>query len=275
VSEFCRSLVRQLLAWECGLVLILGWFAFISIPIGLGEIGLSWDALNHHIYLGWTAEHQRFDQDLFAASGQTFQYPYLYWPVYKLSETGLSGMWVGVVLATLNWLAVPPVWMIARACITGENVFAFVMRFMAVVLAFMTGVVLSMFDSTSNDLLAAIPFVWALAATLQALCAPELERWRSVTLLVIFSGFCAGVSVAFKLSNGPLVLLLPALWLVTGDRSWSRAINLVAGCLAIATGFSLTYGYWGWQLWMHFGSPIYPFYDSWFEPLRNWLEWKA
>jgi len=42
------------------------------------------------------------------------------------------------------------------------------MRFMAVLLAFLSGVVLSLFDSTSNDLLAAAPLVWSVALALES-----------------------------------------------------------------------------------------------------------
>lgn len=274
MNDLSHGWIERLISWEFGLVLITSWLVFISIPIALGEIGISWDALNHHIYLGWTAEHPRFDQDLFAASGQTFQYPYLYWPVYKLSQSGLSGRWAGVALATLNWLVVPPIWMIARVCIPGRDAFAVLMRYLAVALAFMTGVVLSMFDSTSNDLLAAIPFVWALALAMNAL--RDSDSAQNVHRMpVIYSGVCAGISVAFKLSNGPLVLLLPGLWIMVGCGMRPKAINLMAGCLAVIVGFLLAYGYWGWQLWSHFGSPIYPLYDYWLQPLRDWLGWKA
>ena len=98
-------------------LLVVAWAAFVSIPLGLGSIGLSWDALNHHVYLGWIASEPRFDRDFLAASYQSFQYPYLYWPFYKLYQSGLSGRWVGVILVSLNLPAVPAVWLLARTCV--------------------------------------------------------------------------------------------------------------------------------------------------------------
>jgi hypothetical protein len=50
-----------------------------------------------------------------------------------------------------------------------------------------------------------------------------------------------------------------------------RVVNAVWGCLATVAGLCLFYGNWGWQLWVHYGDPIYPFYDHWFAPLRAWL----
>jgi hypothetical protein len=268
-----RDVRPALLRWEFPVIGLLAWLAFVSIPLSLGEIGISWDALNHQIYLGWTAAHSRFDRDFLAASYQSYQFPYLYWPVYKLSASGLSGAWSGAVLATLNWLAVPPVWMMARACIPGARWFDVFMRILAVVLAFLTGLVLSLFDSTSNDLLAAIPFVWALALALEPLSkdGPQKLCARNAVLL---SGLFAGVSVACKLSNGPLALLLPGLWVLSASSIKERMRNAILGGAATVAAFVLAYGYWGWELWTHFGNPVYPFGDAWFAPLRTLLGWQ-
>lgn len=264
---------RKKRKWELSVTLVVGWLALASIPIGLGAIGISWDALNHHIYLGWVADHPRFDRDFLAASYQAYQFPYLYWPVYKLSTSGISGVGAGVVLASLYWLAVPPVWLIARACIPGNHWFDSAMRFAAVVLAFMSGVVLSMFDSTSNDLLAAVPFVWAMAFALEPL---DTQRPSAVSarIWILLSGLLAGVAIACKLSNGPLAVLLTILWMFASGSVQNRFANVVLGSTAMFGGFLITYGYWGHLLWLQFGNPVYPFYDTLFGPLRTLLGWK-
>jgi hypothetical protein len=264
VSPLERALPTRLLRWEGLIVCLLAWAAFVSIPLVQGEIGLSWDALNHHIYLGWTAERPRFDIDFLAAGYQVFQFPYLYWPAYKLAVGGWSGQWAGVVLATLHLIVVPPVWMLARLCMPGGTVFDAAMRLLAVVLAFLTGVALSLFDSTQNDMMAAAPLVWALAFALRPLAGEQEPRRQ-----VIYSGIAAGLSVAFKLSNGPLAILLPVLWACSARDGKQRIVNVVAGGAAALVAFLLAYGYWGLQLWQHFGNPIYPFADDLFEHLRG------
>jgi len=247
------------------------WAALISVPLGLGVIGISWDALNHHIYLGWTAERARFDRDLLAASYQAFQFPYVYWPVYKLATSGFSGAAAGVVLASLHAVAVPAVWLIARSCIPGPTGLDVLLRSLAVVLGFLSIVVLSLLDSTSNDLLAAIPLVWSVALALTAMEYAPSRRWLAC---IAASGVLAGVSVAFKLSNGPLAVLCPVLWVFAGP-GWRRRLTAVLiGSAGAIAGFLLAYGYWGWQLWTHVGNPIYPFADGYFLPLRQWLGWK-
>lgn len=267
-----REFYSKILQWELPFTCFLAWAAFISIPIVLGEIGLSWDALNHHIYLGWTSEKPRFDNDFVAAGYQAYQFPFLYWPVFKLATSGWSGTSAGIVLATLHLIAVPPVWMLSRVCMPGTTIFDAAMRLMAVVLAFSTAVVLSLLDSTSNDLMAAAPFVWALALAMEPMRS-ERAIWLTPSRAVLLSGFCAGVSVAFKLSNGPLAVLLPALWFISADTLLGRVRFVAMGSMATLAGFTLVYGYWGALLWSHFGNPVYPFYDHLFIPLRSLTGW--
>jgi len=253
-------------------VMLATWAALISVPLALGQIGISWDALNHHIYLGWVADRPRFERDFLAASYQSYQFPYLYWPVYKLSASGVSGAWAGVVLATLEWLAVPALWLIARACIPGRSWFDTWMRGISVVLGLSSGLVLSLLDTTANDLLAAVPLVWAVAFAMAPL---DVENSHlSTRRAVLLSGLFAGVAIACKLSNGPLAVLLPVFWICCGASFNQKLANALLGCVAVVAGFVLAYGYWGWQLWQHFGNPVYPFYDEIFERVRNWAGWQ-
>lgn len=261
------------LRWEAPFVCLLVWMVLVSIPMALGGIGLSSDALNHHIYLGWTAHAPRFDLDFLAASYQSYQFPYLYWPVYQLALSGWSGAWAGAALATLQSLVVPPVWMLSRTCIPGQTVFDLVMRALAVAMAFLTCVVLSLFDSTANDLLAATPLVWALALAMVSQNTRH-SVWLTPGRALVLSGLMAGVAVAFKLSNGPLALVLPIMWYWVKDGSAkARLLAALKGCLALVLGYVLIYGYWGAQLWGQFGNPIYPFYDSVFAPIRQLTGW--
>lgn len=270
-----RAAPAALLRWEGAIVLLVAWGLLMSIPAFLGGMGLSWDALNHHIYLGWTAEQHRFDRDFVAAGYQSFTFPYLYWPVYKMAVGGWTGLAAGTVLASLHVVAVWPVWMVARICLPGESMFDVAMRALAVALAFLSSVALSTFGSSANDLLAAAPLLWAVALAMEPAArsgavAPAVAR-RYVSL----SGLCTGLAVAAKLSNGPLALLMPALWLLCARGPRRRLGAVLLGSLGALSGMVLAYGYWGWLLWRYFGNPVFPFYDHWFAPLRGWLGWSS
>jgi hypothetical protein len=256
--------------WEIWIVWLLGALALASVPIVQGQSSVIWDALNHHIYLGWIAEHPRFDRDFMAAGWQSFQYPYVYWPAYKLAAAGLSGVPAGVALAFLQSLAVPPLWLVSRSLCPGERIEDIALRVLGVALALAGAVTLSLLDTTSNDLLAGIPLIWAVALGLQA--NEGGDPARSLRLAVL-SGVFAGISVAFKLSNGPLALVLPLLWAIGPGGLRAAAIRVLLAGTVTVLAFIVAYAPWGWQMWQQFGNPFYPLYTHWFEPLQALLGW--
>lgn len=259
---------------ELAAIVIVLWLALAGIPVALGGIGISWDALNHHVYLGWTAFSPRFDRDWLAASYQAYQYPYLYWPFYKLVEHQVPGMWAGAVLNSLHVLCVPALWLIARECVPVRSWEATAMRTGAVVLAFSGELTLSLMDTTANDAYAASPLVWSVALAMVAASRPSGEgSWLSPARAVAISGLLAGVSVAFKLSNGPLVLVMPVIWAMIPGGMSDRVLQAARGTAWSVIGFVLAYGVWGWHLWQAFGNPLYPFYDNYFAVLRELVGW--
>lgn len=258
---------------EIWIVWALGALGLAAIPLVQGQTSVIWDTLNHHIYLGWIAEHPRFGHDFFAAGWQSYQYPYLYWPAYKLAVGGWSGVAAGVMLALLQSFAVPPVWLVSRSVCPGDRVQDVALRWLGVALAFSGGLTLSLVDTTSNDLLAGIPLLWAIALGLmandEARGSPQ-GRLR----LVVLSALLAGLSVAFKLSNGPLVLAMPVLWAFGPGSAKVRLSRVAIGGGATVLGFVAGYAPWGWQMWHQFGNPVYPFYDGWFDSMRAISGWQ-
>jgi hypothetical protein len=270
--------MRQNMGWlgrlELPLIVLAMWLVFISVPLYLGHVGLGWDGLNHQIYLGWVADSPRFDKDYMAASLQAYQFPYLYWPVYKLAALGVSGLTAGIVLSSLHVITVPPVWMIAKALISGKDWFDIALRAAAVALAFMSAVPLKTLEATGNDLLAAAPMLWAIAFAFKAITREKSDSVPSNVRLAILSGLLGGLAVACKLSNGPLVVLVPFIFLACQGHPLERLQWMLINVAAIGVGFGVAYGYWGYQLWLQFGNPLFPFYDNLFEPLRKMLGWQ-
>lgn len=261
-------------AWlEVSLATLIVWLGLVALAFSEGGIGLSWDGINHHIYLGWTAGGHRLDQDFLAANFQTLQFPYLYWPAYQLASHGAGPLLAAGALSALHVLAVPALWLIARCLLPGTSCLAMALRMMSVLLGYLSPVVLSLTDNTANDLMAATPLVWAVALAMQGLDVPEAgkARWK----WVLGSGALAGMSIAFKFSNGPLAILLPVFWVAGGSPRAARALWFAGAASAMIAGFAATYGYWGWLLWVRYGNPLYPFYDAWFEPLRRIAGWAA
>lgn len=258
---------------ELVLVVLAMWLALLAIPLGLGGIGISWDALNHHVYLGWTAFNPRFDRDWLAAGHQATTWPYLYWPFYKLVELQIPGRWAGAALVSIHVLMVPALWIIARASIPERSWEATAMRAGAVLLAFLGQLTLSLMDTTANDLYAASPLVWAVALGLLAL-RPSSPGWLTTQRALMCSGIFSGLAVAFKFSNGPLVLVLPLIWASVAGTPLQRLSRVAWGAVWSVAAFIAAYGWWGWQVWQVTGNPIYPFLEHELTMWRELAGWR-
>ncbi len=223
-----------------------------------GHFGLSWDALNHHVYLGLVAESPRWHLDAAAAASQSYQYPYIYWPFYRVTVMGISGTTASIIWSVFQTIClVPPLWFVT-AQIVGDAQSEWEsrsLRFAGCLLAYCSILVLAAIAGSANDLLAAVPLLWAIALAL----AGELTPKRAV-----LCGSLIGLAVALKFSN---VLSLPLFLFATLPASRGGVVHLLrlafAG-VASVIAFALAYAPWGYQLWTQFGNPLYPHLDTFF-----------
>jgi hypothetical protein len=249
--------MSRALAVELALLTVLAAALGASIPLSTGYFAWSWDALNHHIYLGMTAEQPRWSLDVMAASSQAYQYPYLYWPVYRLSLLSGSGAWLGAAWSSFQAaMLLIPVWWISLRLLAGNDspLQAAAQRAAACAFAFMNAVVLIGLETTASDVLAAVPLLWAIAVGL----APQPTQRQAFLAAALW-----GASVAFKLSNGLFLPLLLFWWWQRDSPHlhWQRGLALAAGALL---GFAVLYAPWGWPLWRMTGNPFYPFLSQFF-----------
>lgn len=213
---------------------------------------LSWDVLNHHIYLPFSLLSGRFATDLFAAGPQSYQNPVGYVPFYALVRSGLPDWSVGLALAVVHGLVAFPLHSIAVA-IWGEGAEARTWRLLAVATAWASPVFLLVAGTSSTDAIATVLLLWPLATVLT----------RSVTRnACAIAGIALGVAVAIKPSNGVFALaLMPPLGmrLAAGQLRSSEAGVLIAAATASAL---LVAGPWSWWLWESFGNPVFPLFNE-------------
>jgi hypothetical protein len=191
------------------------------------------------------------------ASVQTFQYPYLYWPVYLLSQwqghpaVG-AALWSGFQAA----MVAAPLWLAAHRLMPPQPraAEAVALRTAACVAGFSSVVVLGLIEGTNNDLLASVPLLWALAVSVRN----DFSDRRSMLAAALW-----GVSVAFKWSNGLFLPWLLLWWYRGSVPHWPlrRALCLLAGA---TLGWGAAYAPWGWQLWQEWGNPFHPLFGQWF-----------
>lgn len=262
--------------FEACVAFLLTCAAMVAIPLVNDGLGLSWDTLNHHVYLGWVANGARFDKDYFAAASQSYQFPYLNWPLYLLIKSGVSGQFAGVVWAIMHAMVSIPLWMIAYRLMPGITWHDAIARLLAVTFGVGNILVLRAPETTGNDVLSALPWLVAVVVGLGPVNGRTQDgeitkaSWRA-----FWCGVLGGVAVAFKLSNAIVAIFLPLLCVVLGNTVSSRVRYVICCGVGAGVGFVTLYSWWGWQLWSEFGNPIYPFADSLFDTVRRVMRWQG
>ena len=166
----------------------------LMVSYALGK-EMAWDTLNHHLYAGFSAIHDRFAQDYFAAGPQGYLNPYAYVPFYALVAIGLPALAVASVLAAFQsvmlWLTYE-LGLIVSPTGTPWRRAAFALC--GVALASLNSILLQQLGTSFTDITTGELVLggWCLLAA--AVRAPSALRVTVAALLL-------GVATAFKLTN--------------------------------------------------------------------------
>ncbi len=242
--------------------------AFFRLPVYAGSIllclcvnyalgnDIAWDTLNYHYYAGFSALHDRFSQDYFAAGPQSYLNPYAYVPFYALVSSGLAALQVSSLLAIAHsvflWLvyelgvsACPSAKPWTRAAIGLGAVFLG-----ALDPSLMQEVGTSFSDITTGTLVLA---GWLLLT--RAIQTPALAP-------ALLAGALLGAASALKLSNAVHTMAATALLLML-PRPWPSRFRIGAGyCAAVGIAFIAVNAPWSYRLWQHFGNPLFPMLNN-------------
>jgi len=243
-------------------------FALV-VSYALGK-EMGWDLLNHHLYCGFAAVHDRFEQDYFAAGAQAYLNPYAYAPFYALVASGLPALAVASVLAALQSIIL---WLTFELALTvssaGTPRRRAVFATCAVAMAGLNPVLLQQLGTSFTDLTTAEVVLggWLLLAT--SVRFPNAPR-------VIAAGVLLGAATALKLTNvlhaasaAVLLLFLPV--------PFTRMLRFACAYgVTLAVSFALVAAPWAYRLQREFGSPFFPLFNNVFrspefttEPMRH------
>lgn len=217
---------------------------------------LAWDTQNYHLYLGFSALNDRFDQDYFAAGTLSYLNPYAYIPFYAMVQAGLPALAICSIFAALHsiilWLCFELGVAVCPAKDDRSRVFAGIC---AITLAFMNPILMQQIGSCFADITTA-----ELALGGWLLLAGAVRRSRLSS--VIFAGLILGAASALKLSNAlsaisafAMLAMLPLGW-----RSKIRHGVLYGVSLGI--GFVVIAAPWSYRLAMVFHNPLFPMFNQ-------------
>lgn len=250
---------QNVTAFVVGLAFFL---AFGGFAVFLGQ-DTSWDTLNYHVYNPYAFLTDRIDIDLAPAQLQSYFSPVLDLPVYWLTQhlqPWLVGFWVGG-FQGLNALMV---FLIARQLLSTADTVPFWTPLFLASLGCLNASFVAQLGTAAGDS-SSSPFV-LLALYLACLWHETLTKGTtSLRPWAVWIGLLMGLAVGLKLTNAPfalaIVLVLAVLPIKPADKL--RQISLY-GLSALAS-LMLTSGWWFYQVWVKFGNPLFPQFNSIFK----------
>ena len=231
---------------------------------------MAWDTLSYHIYAGFSAVHDRFAQDYFAAGPQSYFNPYIHVPFYYLITTGLSSLEISSILAIVHsvmlWLTYE---LAVTVCPSDDPRKRLMFGLCAVAFALINPILLqqigsSFADITTGELVLA---GWLLLA--RAVRTPSTAR-------VICAGLLCGIATGLKLTNAVHAISGFAVLIMLPLTLRGRIRQGLAYGMSLGLGFVIIAAPWSYRLEERFGNPVFPLMNNIFrspefttEPLHH------
>jgi hypothetical protein len=217
---------------------------------------MAWDSIDYHIYSGFSALHDRFGLDYFAAGPQSYFNPYAYAPFYALIGAGLPALLVASILAIAHSLIL---WVSFElgvlACPAADQRTRLACGACAAALAFLNPILVQQIGSSFADITTGTLILagWLLLA--RAIHAPHP---RAVAL----AGLLVGAAVALKPTNTVHALAAFALLPMLPMSRGARLNSALRFSLGLVVAFALVSAPWSYRLERTFGNPFFPLMNS-------------
>ena len=244
-------------------------FPWVTGPLFFGVLALllgqdaNWDLRNYHLYNPFAFLHHRLDFDMVPAQVANFYNPLLHVPFYW-AVMALPPMVTGFLVGAVQGLNFPILVGIGRSVMGGKRERPQYHYYLAALIGLLGAGTLAELGTTFGDNLISLPLLgglWLLLANFQ-----DLRQKTTVRILLIvagagiLTGMAAGLkqpSATFAVGWCAAVLLLPV--------AFGRRIVL-AFCFGIGVlaGIAITGGFWMYELWIHYGNPLFPYFNDFF-----------
>lgn len=233
---------------------------------------MNWDTLDYHFYAGFSALHDRFGMDYFAAGSQSYFNPYVYVPFYLLASSGLPAIAVASILAVVQsgilWLTYE---LALRVAPTRDGRVRVVVAICSALFAFANPILLNLFGSSYADVITAELVLGGWLLLLTAVRTPRAKY-------VVAAGLILGATSALKLTNSVHALSAAVLLLFIPLGWRARSRHIAAFVAALAVSFLLVCLPWSIRLEQHFGNPLFPLFNQIFRspqfPVARMLDFR-
>lgn len=257
-----------------------GLLLWLLPPLGFGLLAIylgqdaNWDLRNYHFYNAYAFLHGRLGFDIAPAQTPTYYNPLLHVPFYYLVSY-LPPRAVGFVLGAIQGLNLPILYRIARPLIGDARPRRAAVIALAIALLGSVGAAnISEIGTVFGDNIISLGVLAALWLLLSQRHQLGGARARAV-MIAAGAGLLAGLAVGLKQPTAVYGLGLGAA-LFALNLSWPRRLLLVCafggGGLI---GLACTGGYWLYQMWSHYGNPLFPYFNSVFHsPMASLADYR-
>ncbi|MDD5585392.1 MAG: hypothetical protein PHY92_00355 [Alphaproteobacteria bacterium] len=245
-------------------ILALAPLAFGLLALYLGQ-DANWDLRNYHWYNAYAFANGRYMFDLLPSQTPFFYNPTLDVPFYLLASH-VSARMAGFVLGAVQGLNFVLLFMLAHVSLIVPNPRQKVLACAVLAaLGMLGGGGIAQIGTTFYDNITSLGiFLSALLVVrhFETLIHGPLVRAAGIAFL---AGFPAGLMMGLKLPSVIFCLgLCFALLLVAGPARRRFAVSFVFG-LGVLAGLALSLGHWAWFLQTHFQSPLFPYFNNFFQ----------
>jgi hypothetical protein len=231
---------------------------------------MAWDTLSYHLYAGFSAVNDRFDQDYFAAGPQSYFNPYIYAPFYLLVSTGLSSLAISSILAVVHSVMLWLTYELAVAvCPFEDGRKPLMFGLFGLAFALINPVLLQQIGSPFADIVTGelVLAGWLLLA---------LAVGRPSTARVICAGLLLGTATGLKLTNAVHAISAFAILIMLPLAVRARIRHGLIYGASLGLGYVVVAAPWAYRLAKEFGNPLFPLMNSVFrspefttQPLRH------
>ena len=237
--------------------------AAAGLSLALGQ-DANWDLQNYHFYnpWAWMAGARAYAQDMVAAQLQTYHNPLPDLPFYAMVSAGWEPTTIAMAMAIPAAVAAFLLWKLAtRLFRSGSRT----ERFTAIACAFLigttSGIGFGVLGTTMNE--------WPGTALIMASLYVIVRRFtgagaRKASPAAILAGLLAGCATGIKLTFGVYAIAICAGLLLCAPTARKAITDAMSFGLAVLAGTAISAGAWMWSLLEHFGNPIFPYANKWF-----------
>lgn len=221
----------------------------------------NWDLRNYHYYNAYAFLTGRSDFDV--APGQVASYynPLLHVPLYYAINS-LPPIVVGYLVGAIQGLNFPLLYLVARRVIQLPTPTWTTVSALSIAALGMTGAGFrSEVGASFGDNFVSILVLASLLIVVTVTVRPSGTLWRALS----FAGVLVGCAVGLKQPSAIYAVGLCGALLLR-DRAFKDNVvaAFVFGC-GVLLGMAVTNGFWMWELWQRYSSPLFPYFNQFFQ----------